>query len=414
MTDELPGGTITFLFTDIEGSTRLLKRLGGDYYTFLLAEHHDLFRALFVEHAGREVDTQGDAFFVVFRRAKDAVATALAAQRAVAAHSWPQHVDLRVRMGMHTGEPARAAERYIGLGVHRAARICSVAHGGQILLSHATYAVVADEMLPDLRFRDLGEHTLKDLDRPERLYQLVVPDLPSDFPPLRGTGATLPDEATASAGERVVVADDSVLLREGLVRLLRDAGFAVVGTAANADELLQKVAELRPSIAITDIRMPPTQTDEGLVAAHEIRRLYPEMSVLVLSQYIEPGYATRLLEEYPERMGYLLKDRVSHIAVLADAIRRIDRGECVIDPTIVSQLMSRRRRGGAVAALTDDERELLALIAEGHSNESIAERFGADPEGVEKDVKGLFAKLEIDTAPNDVRRALAVLASMRS
>jgi class 3 adenylate cyclase/DNA-binding NarL/FixJ family response regulator len=413
VTDELPGGTITFLFTDIEGSTRLLKRLGEDY-KLLLAEHHDLFRALFVEHAGREVDTQGDAFFVVFQRAKDAVATALAAQRAVAAHSWPQQVDLRVRMGMHTGEPARAAERYIGLGVHRAARICSVAHGGQILLSHATYAVLADEMLPDLRFRDLGEHTLKDLDRPERLYQLVVPDLPSDFPPLRGTGPTSPQEAAASAGERVVVADDSVLLREGLVRLLHDAGFAVVGTAANADELLQKVAELRPSIAITDIRMPPTQTDEGLIAAHEIRRLYPEMSVLVLSQYIEPRYATRLLEEYPERMGYLLKDRVSDIAVLADAIRRIDRGECVIDPTIVSRLMSRRRRGGAVAALTDYERELLALVAEGHSDESIAERFEADADSVEMDVKDLFAKLEIDTAPNDVRRALAVLASMRS
>jgi class 3 adenylate cyclase/DNA-binding NarL/FixJ family response regulator len=413
VTQELPGGTITFLFTDIEGSTRLLKRLGDDY-TNLLGEHHDLFRALFAEHGGREVDTQGDAFFVVFPRAKDAIAVALAGQRAVAAHSWPQQVDVRVRMGMHTGEPARAAERYIGLGVHRAARICSAAHGGQILLSNATYAVLADEMLPDLRFRDLGEHTLKDIDRPERLYQLVAPDLPSDFPPLRGTGASSHTEAAAAAGERVVVADDSVLLREGLVRLLRDAGFAVVGTAADADELLQKVAELQPSIAITDIRMPPTQTDEGLVAAREMRRLYPEMGVLVLSHYIEPKYATRLLEEYPDRTGYLLKDRVSDIAVLVDAIRRIDRGECVIDPTIVSRLMSRRRRGGAVAALTDDERDLLALVAEGHSNESISERFGADPDRVEEDIKGLFAKLEIETAPNDVRRALAVLASMRS
>jgi class 3 adenylate cyclase/DNA-binding NarL/FixJ family response regulator len=412
VTHDLPSGTVTFLFTDIEGSTRLLKRLGEDY-THLLGEHHDLFRALFAEHRGREVDTQGDAFFVVFGRAKDAVATALAAQRAVAAHSWPRQVDVRVRMGMHTGEPARAAERYIGLGVHRVARICSVAHGGQILVSHATYAVLADEMLPDLRFRDLGEHTLKDLDRPERLYQLVAPDLPSDFPPLRGTGASS-HEAAATASERVVVADDSVLLREGLVRLLGDAGFAVVGTAANADELLQKVAELRPSIAITDIRMPPTQTDEGLVAAQEIRRLFPEIGVLVLSQYVEPRYATRLLEEYPERTGYLLKDRVSDLAVLADAIRRIDRGECVIDPTIVSQLMSRRRRGGAVAALTDDERELVALVAEGHSNESIAARFDAEPDAVERDVAALFAKLEIDTAPNDVRRAFAVLASMRS
>jgi class 3 adenylate cyclase/DNA-binding NarL/FixJ family response regulator len=413
VTKNLPSGTVTFLFTDIEGSTRLLKRLGGDY-TLLLSEHHSLFRALFEEHRGREVDTQGDAFFVVFPRAKDAVAAALAGQRAVAAHPWPQQVDVRVRMGMHTGEPALAAERYIGLGVHRAARICSAAHGGQILLSYATYAVLVDEMLPDLRFRDLGEHALKDLDRPERIYQLTAPDLPSEFPPLRGTGGATRDEAAAPAGERIVVADDSVLLREGLVRLLEDAGFAVIGTASDGDELLRKVADLRPSVAITDIRMPPTHTDEGLVAALEIRKLYPEIGVLVLSQYVEPRYATQLLEEYPERTGYLLKERVSDIAVLADAIRRIDRGECVVDPTIVSQLMNRRRRGGAVAALTDNERELLALVAEGHSNESIAERLGADPDAVEKEVTGLFAKLDIDTAPNDVRRALAVLASIRS
>jgi serine/threonine-protein kinase len=213
---------------------------------------------------------------------------------------------------------------------------------------------------------------------------------------------------------RVVIAEDSVLLREGLVRLLRDAGFAVVGTAVNAVELVRQVGELRPSVAITDIRMPPTQTDEGLAAAQEIRRLYPEVGVLVLSQYVDPRYATRLLEEYPERVGYLLKDRVSDVAVLADAIRRIDRGECVVDPTIVSRLMSRRRRGGGVAALTDDEQELLALVAEGHSNDAVAERLGADPDAVEKDVADLFAKLEIDTAPNDIRRVLAVLASMRS
>jgi DNA-binding NarL/FixJ family response regulator len=211
-----------------------------------------------------------------------------------------------------------------------------------------------------------------------------------------------------------VLADDSVLLREGLVRLLEDAGFAVIGTASDGEELLRKVADLRPSVAITDIRMPPTHTDEGLVAALEIRKLYPEIGVLVLSQYVEPRYATQLLEDYPERTGYLLKERVSDIAVLADAIRRINRGECVVDPTIVSQLMNRRRRGGAVADLTDNERELLALVAEGHSNKSIAERLGADPDAVEKEVTGLFAKLDIDTAPNDVRRALAVLASIRS
>ncbi|HEV2713333.1 MAG TPA: response regulator, partial [Gaiellaceae bacterium] len=394
-------------------STRLLKRLGDDY-ALVLAEHHRLFRKLFEEYGGREVDTQGDAFFVVFSRAKDAVAAALAGQRAVAAHAWPQQVTVRVRMAMHTGEPSLAADRYIGLGVHRAARICSAAHGGQILLSHATYAVLVDEMLPDLRFRDLGEYALKDLDRPERIYQLIAPDLPSEFPPLRSAKVIGREAAAVPPGERVVVAEDSVLLREGLVRLLRDAGFAVVGTAVNAVELVRQVGELRPSVAITDIRMPPTQTDEGLAAAQEIRRLYPEVGVLVLSQYVDPRYATRLLEEYPERVGYLLKDRVSDVAVLADAIRRIDRGECVVDPTIVSRLMSRRRRGGGVAALNDDEQELLALVAEGHSNDAVAERLGADPDAVEKDVADLFAKLEIDTAPNDIRRVLAVLASMRS
>jgi len=242
----------------------------------------------------------------------------------------------------------------------------------------------------------------------------VASDLPDEFPSLRGATVQSASELGAPAGERLVVADDSVLLREGLVRLLRDAGFAVVGTAADAEDLLEKVAELRPSVAITDIRMPPTQTDEGLVAAHEIRRLYPEMGVLVLSEHIEPRYATALLEEYPERTGYLLKGRVSDVAVLTDAIHRISRGECVVDPTIVSRLMNRRRRGGALGALTDDERDLLALVAEGHSNESIADRVGADADAIERGIADVFGKLEIDTSPDDVRRALSVLASIRS
>jgi DNA-binding NarL/FixJ family response regulator len=230
-------------------------------------------------------------------------------------------------------------------------------------------------------------------------------------PSQRSRPGRLPEAKPAA---RVVVADDSVLVREGLARLLRDAGFAVVGAVADADELLRQVADLRPSVAITDIRMPPTHTDEGLVAAQDIRRLYPEIGVLVLSQYVEARYAALLLEEYPERVGYLLKDRVSDIAVLADAIRRIERGECVVDPTIVSRLMSRRRRGGAVATLADDERELLALVAEGHPDEAIAERLAIEPAIVEKDVARVLAKLEIDAPPNDIRRVFAVLASIRS
>jgi YVTN family beta-propeller protein len=186
---ELPSGTVTLLFTDIEGSTRLVKQL-GDRYGEVLADHQRILRAAFEEHAGSEIDTQGDSFFVAFSRAKDAVAAALAAQRALGAHAWPDNVHLRVRMGIHTGEPAVGGERYVGLGVHRAARISAAGHGGQILVSQTTRELLRDDPLPDVSLRDLGEHRLKDLDEPERIYQLVAPGLGQDFPPLRATGPT--------------------------------------------------------------------------------------------------------------------------------------------------------------------------------------------------------------------------------
>src|ERR671930_2020317 len=198
MSEVLPRGTVTFLFTDIEGSTQLLKRLGERYGGALL-EHQRLLRDAFARWSGLEVDTQGDAFFIVFPRAKDAVAGALAAQRELRRESWPDGIEVRVRMAMHTGEPSVAGDRYIGLGVHRAARICAAGHGSQVLLSQSSYAVLVDDVLPDIDFRDLGEHRLKDLDRPERIYQLVVPDLPAEFPPLKTLGQVTP-EAIPFAG----------------------------------------------------------------------------------------------------------------------------------------------------------------------------------------------------------------------
>src|SRR5213080_116505 len=178
----LPSGTVTFLFTDIEGSTQLLKTL-GPLYGDALAEHQRILRAAFAAHGGREIDTQGDSFFVAFRRAKDAVGAAVEAQRALAAHDWPDGTALRVRMAIHTGEPVVGADRYVGLGVHRAARICAAGHGGQVLVSQTTRELLRDDPLPDLTLRDLGTHQLKDLDEPERLYQLVAPGLPESFPP---------------------------------------------------------------------------------------------------------------------------------------------------------------------------------------------------------------------------------------
>ena len=181
---QLPGGTVTFLFTDIEGSTRLLKQL-RDAYGELLDDHRRLLRLAFEQAGGHEIDTQGDAFFVAFSRVKDAITAAVAAQRALVAHPWPQDVEVRVRMGIHTGEPSVGSERYVGLGLHRGARICAAAHGGQVLLSGASRAVAEDDLPDGIALRDLGLHELKDLDRPEHLFQLVAPDLPADFPPPR-------------------------------------------------------------------------------------------------------------------------------------------------------------------------------------------------------------------------------------
>jgi DNA-binding NarL/FixJ family response regulator len=213
---------------------------------------------------------------------------------------------------------------------------------------------------------------------------------------------------------RVVVADDSMLTREGIVRLLRDAGIEVVAEAEDADALLRHVASVRPDVAIVDIRMPPTHTDEGLVAVRAIRADYPEVGALLLSQYVEPSYAMRLLEDQPERVGYLLKDRVHDIAVVVDALRRIADGETVIDPTIVSRLLGRRRREDPLERLTEREREVLGLVAEGMSNKAIAARLFVTERTVEAHVTQIFQKLGLPESPDQHRRVLAVLAFLRA
>jgi DNA-binding NarL/FixJ family response regulator len=211
---------------------------------------------------------------------------------------------------------------------------------------------------------------------------------------------------------RIVLAEDEVLLREGLARLLSDAGFEVVGKAGDAAALLRLVDARRPELVLTDIRMPPAHSDEGLEAAHEIGRRHPGTGVLVLSHYLESGYALRLLEDLPERSGYLLKDRVSDVAVLTDALRRIGQGECVIDPTIVSRLLA-RHHSGAFADLTAREREILALMAEGHSNDGICGLLFLSAKTVEGHIHHIFLKLELGDLPAYNRRVLAVLKFLR-
>ena len=213
---------------------------------------------------------------------------------------------------------------------------------------------------------------------------------------------------------RIVVADDDLLTRRGIVHLLQESEIEVVGEAGDADALLAKVRLARPDAVVVDIRMPPTHTDEGLAAARMIREEHPDIGVLVLSHYIEAGYALRLLEEHPERVGYLLKERIFDGVVLVDALRRIQDAETVVDPTIVSRLLGRRRRVDPLAELTDRERETLALLAEGLSNKAIAGRLFVAERTVESHVTQIFAKLGVDAGPDSHRRVLAVLAFLRA
>jgi DNA-binding NarL/FixJ family response regulator len=213
---------------------------------------------------------------------------------------------------------------------------------------------------------------------------------------------------------QVVVADDSLLFREGLVRLLTEQGFDVVGQMENADDLVRRVGGLEPDLAVVDIRMPPTHTDEGLRAAQELGAKHPELGVIVLSQHLESSYAMRLLEDGTAGRGYLLKDRVADLDTFAASIKRVGEGGSVVDPEVVSALVGRRREPGPLDTLSEREREILALMAEGRSNHGISEQLVLSPRTIESHVRTIFQKLDLAAADDDHRRVLAVLAFLRA
>ncbi|HEX6714628.1 MAG TPA: response regulator transcription factor [Thermoleophilaceae bacterium] len=213
---------------------------------------------------------------------------------------------------------------------------------------------------------------------------------------------------------RAVVAEDSVLLREGLIRILTEAGVEVVGQAGDAEDLMRKTRAHKPDVVITDIRMPPSQSDEGLRAAHEIRSELPDTGVLVLSQYVEEGYAMELLGESAEGVGYLLKDRVADVDRFLDAVHRVAAGGSALDPEVVSTMLGRRRRDDPLSELTAREREVLELMAEGRSNSAIAEQLVVTERAVEKHVTNIFGKLGLTNTPDDHRRVLAVLTFVQA
>jgi DNA-binding NarL/FixJ family response regulator/class 3 adenylate cyclase len=398
----LPTGTVTFLFADVEGSTALQQDPTLDYAA-AIGHLRGLLRNALRANDGAESDAVGDEFVAAFSEARAAARAAFETQRALRDTEWPNGGQVRVRIGLHTGTPMLGDEGYTGIDVVRASRIANAGHGGQIVVSTETL-----EQLDEIQSRDLGAHRLEGLARPERLHQLLADDLPRDFPPLRNTISML------GSGVSVVLADDTVLLREGIARLLRDAGFQVVAQSDNADDLLRHVGIHKPTVAIVDIRMPPSHTDEGLRAAREIRTRFPATGVLVLSQYVEAAYAMDLFSETTEGLGYLLKDRVADVDEFASAVRRVAEGGSALDPAVVSELVGRSRQDGPLEELTPREREVLELMAEGRSNQAIADRLYVTVRAVEKHVTSIFAKLDLPATTDDHRRVLAVLLYLRA
>jgi DNA-binding NarL/FixJ family response regulator/class 3 adenylate cyclase len=392
--------TTTFFFSDLEDSTGLALRLNAEYGT-VLARAREIQREAIAAAGGEEIDCRGDEIFSVFPDPPSAAAAALAIQRAFTAAEWPHDEPVRVRIGLHYGEAEKAGDGLVGVDVHRASRISHAGHGGQILASEALASRIEDDT------KVLGEFEFRGLRDPERIYQLVADDLPADFPPLR---------SVRERAERltVVIAEDSTLLREGIASLLEDEDFEVVGQAGTADELMLKVRSYRPDVAIVDVRMPPTQTDEGIRAAREIRAHYPGTSVLVLSQHVEHTYAVELLGDGAQGLGYLLKDRIADIDEFIAAVRRVAGGGSALDPHVVTELVALSRSSDPLQRLTRREREVLELMAEGRSNQAIGQRLFITPRAVEKHVTSIFTKLGLPAAAEDHRRVLAVLRFLGS
>jgi len=415
---QLPTGTVTFLFSDVEGSTELVRKL-RDGYADVMADHERLLRSAFQETGGHEINTQGDSFFVAFRRPKDAVGAAVEAQRAVARHPWPDEAALRVRIGIHTGEATVAGDQYVGLAVHRAARICAAAHGGQVLLSQTTQALLEDEEeLGELDFSDLGPRSLKDFDRPVRIYQLLAPDLPAEFPELRSEddarargSAQLADrhevadaeEAAAvqeAAGRvRVMIVDDQALVRTGF-RMILDAeeDMDVVGEAANGKEALTEAGRLRPDVVLMDVRMPEL---DGIEAT---RRLLAgdgiDSKVVMLTTFDMDEYVYEALRAGAS--GFLLKDAPPE--QLVAGIRAVCSGDALLAPSVTRRVIEEfvRRPPDAVRTtppeideLTPRESEVLKLIARGLSNAEIAKSLVVSETTVKTHVARVLMKMNL-------------------
>jgi DNA-binding NarL/FixJ family response regulator/class 3 adenylate cyclase len=381
-------GTFTFLLSDIEGSTQLARRLGDDWVA-VLADHHRLLRSAFEESGGEGIGTQGDAFFVAFRRPRDAALAALAAQRSLAAHAWPEGAAVRVRMGIHTGEGSISAGEYHGIAIHRAARICGAGNGGEILLSQVTSALLEDEEHESSAFVlvDLGEQQLKDFERPVRVFRLL------DAEPAE----PLPDADDGCI--RVLIVDDQALVRAGF-RMILDAqeSIEVIGEASDGEEAVAETLRLRPNVVLMDVRMPNL---DGIEATRILLdREGSESKVVMLTTFDMDEYLYEALRAGAS--GFLLKDVPPE--QLVAGIRAVASGEALLAPAVTRRVIEEFVRlprdappepPPKLAELTARELEVLKLIARGLSNAEIADALVVSPATVKTHVARVLTKLDL-------------------
>jgi DNA-binding NarL/FixJ family response regulator/class 3 adenylate cyclase len=400
----MSGGMIrTFMIADVRGYTSYTQTYGDQAAARLAAGFAAITREVVETAGGQLLELRGDEALTVFGSARDAIEAAVALQnRFVTETVRDADMPLLVGIGLDVGEAVPVEGGYRGGALNMAARLCSLAAPGEVLAS--TIATHLAGPMDGVEYEDRGETRLKGMRDAVPVVRIAVKDDPISRLAARST----------AGGMRVALADDSVLLREGVARLLKESGFTVTVQAGDADELLAAIAVDPPDVCVVDIRMPPTYTDEGLRAAHKIRARHPEVGVLLLSQYVETEFAVELVSAGASRLGYLLKDRVTNLQEFTDAVRRVGAGGSVIDPEVVSRLVGRARTASPLDDLTEREREVLSLMAEGRSNQAISEAMSLSTKSVEGHVRNIFTKLGLLSTPDDHRRVLAVLTYLRS